>query len=104
MMTRSIVLRAINLACMIFGAGMVLGLAHCRPSQDGESSFPRSETLYIGGLRWGEPTSFNPLQSEPSWPVPAGEGFYNVLYESLLLFNSETGKIQPALAESFTVG
>ena len=79
-------------------------LPHCHPQHSGgATAFPRSETLYIGGLQWGEPTSFNPLLSSPAWPVPNGEQTYNLLYEPLLSYNSETGKMQPLLAESYTV-
>ncbi len=87
-------------ACAVAGLALVSALSACRPHDDGgTSSFPREETLYLGGLQWGEVTSFNPLTSEPGWPVPWGESNYNLLYEQLLLFNSETGKMHPLLGE-----
>jgi peptide/nickel transport system substrate-binding protein len=84
---------------------MCLLLSQCRPHDSTTTAFPRNETLYIGGLQWGEPTSFNPLLSSgEAWPVPNGEQTYNLLYEPLLSYNSETGKMQPLLAESYSVG
>jgi peptide/nickel transport system substrate-binding protein len=79
-------------------------LPQCHPqASSGANQFPRSETLYIGGLQWGEPTSFNPLLSSPAWPVPNGDQTYNLLYEPLLSFNSETGAMKPLLAQSYAV-
>ena len=96
-MSRPVPLRAIGLVAL------ALALAHCRPREDSTSSFPRSETLYLGGLQWGEPASFNPLLSSPAWPVPAGEGSYNLLYEPLLVYDPSAGKMHPLLAESYAV-
>ena len=90
-------LRAFLLACSVC---LLLG---CHQRESGTSTFPRNETLYIGGLQWGEPTSFNPLLSNPAWPVPGSDGTYNLLYEPLLSYNSDTGKLEPLLAESYTV-
>ena len=80
-----------------------LGLLGCHREKDATSSFPRAETLYIGGLKWGEPTSFNPLLSELEFPLPGADGGYNVLYEMLLLYNVQTGQVEPLLAESYKV-
>ncbi len=74
-------------------------LTHCRPREsDAASGFPRDETLYMGGPQWGEPSSFNPLASNPDWPVKTP---CNLLYESLLLYDATTGKMQPSLARAF---
>src|SRR5271169_1604148 len=89
--------RATTLGCLLFCT------ASCRPRDGTGTTFPRGETLYIGGLQWGEPTSFNPLLSNPAWPVPGSDGTYNLLYEPLLSYNSDTGKLEPLLAESYTV-
>jgi peptide/nickel transport system substrate-binding protein len=67
----------------------------------GQGTFPRKETLYIGGMQWGEPVSFNPLLSDPAWPVPNSDQTYDILYEPLFAYNSETGKMQPLLGESY---
>ena len=81
-----------------------LALAACRGHEDAaKSSFPREETLYLGGLQWGEPTSFNPLLTTPAWPVPNSDQTYNLLYEPLLVYDSEGGKMKPLLAESYKV-
>src|SRR5260221_10586992 len=77
-----------------------LGLLGCRPKRDTTSAFPREETLYVGGLQWGEPSTFNPLSSSADWPLRNA----NLLYQSLLQYNPQTGKIQPMLAESYEVG
>ena len=97
-MSRYPLLRALALGC---GASFLL---QCHPHESGTSTFPRNETLYVGGLQWGEPTSFNPLLSSPAWPVPNGDQTYNLLYEPVLSFNSDTGHLEPLLAESYTVG
>ncbi|HEY3666813.1 MAG TPA: ABC transporter substrate-binding protein, partial [Polyangiaceae bacterium] len=76
----------------------LLGLADCRRKQDDSTSgFPRSETFYVAGWQWGEPASFNPLLSNPDWPVST----MNLIYETLLMYNSITGKMEPLLAESY---
>jgi peptide/nickel transport system substrate-binding protein len=76
----------------------LLALADCRPAQDDSSSgFPRAETFYVAGWQWGEPSSFNPLLSNPDWPVSN----MNLIYETLLMYNSISGKMEPLLAESY---
>jgi len=78
---------------------MFFGSAGCHPDH-GEASagFPRAETLYVGGRQWGEPASFNPLISSPDWPVGT-----NLLYEYLLFYDPQTGKMVPLLADSADV-
>jgi peptide/nickel transport system substrate-binding protein len=68
-----------------------------RPTTDDGGGLPRAETLYVAGRQWGEPTSFNPLTSNPAWPVSG----LNLMYETLLLYNPLTGKMEPMIAESF---
>jgi peptide/nickel transport system substrate-binding protein len=85
---------------MIRAAAMglaVLGLAACRPQADDKNeggAFPRAETFYVAGWQWGEPSSFNPLLSNPDWPVST----MNLIYETLLMYNSLSGKMEPLLA------
>lgn len=75
---------------------LVTGVGACkRPDESG--GLPRAETLYVAGRQWGEPTTFNPIQSSVQWPVNT----INLMYETLLLYNPLTGKMQPLLAESF---
>jgi len=74
-------------------------IVSCRATKDDTASgFPRSETFYVGGRQWGEPSSFNPLGSSV-WPVST----MNLIYETLLMYNSLTGQMQPLLAESYAV-
>ncbi len=89
---------ATTLGCLLFCA------ASCRPRDGTGTTFPRGETLYVGGLQWGEPTSFNPLLSSPAWPVPNGDQTCNLLYEPLFSYNADTGRLQALLAQSYTLG
>lgn len=75
------------------------GASGCkRPATEDSGGLPRSETLYVAGRQWGEPVSFNPLLSNPAWPVSGG---LNLMYEFVLLFNPQTGQMEPMLAESY---
>ncbi len=93
---RSFALAACSLALEL-GA-----LAGCRGKSGEGDSFPRAETLYVGGFQWAQPSSFNPLASTPDWPVNA-QNAQNLFYETLLVFNTLTGDMQPLLAESYAV-
>jgi peptide/nickel transport system substrate-binding protein len=85
---------------LAFGLALT-GLMACRPHRDETGGgLPRSETFYVGGRQWGEPSSFNPLLSSPSWPVI---NTINLIYEPLLTYDSLTGKMGPLLAESYVV-
>ena len=80
---------------------MLMSLVGCRPNQDDSGGgLPRSETFYVGGRQWGEPSSFNPLLSSPSWPVI---NTINLIYETLLTYDQLSGKMGPLLAESYVV-
>ncbi|MEZ4606066.1 MAG: ABC transporter substrate-binding protein [Deinococcales bacterium] len=60
---------------------------------------PRNETLYINGMQWGPPTSFNPIGSGVAWP--AGQTFgTQYLYETLFVYNMLSGELEPQLAAS----
>lgn len=75
----------------------------CRPAPGGsDQTFPREQTVYVGGFQWGQPSSFNPLASSPDWPVHPGNSL-NLFYETLLVFNTLTGEMQPQLAQSYRV-
>ena len=66
--------------------------------QGAVNELPRQESLYIGGIQWGEPTTFNPLNDSVSaWPCRQPN---KLIYESLFEFNPLNGKIDPLLAES----
>ncbi len=62
--------------------------------------FPRSETLYMGGWDWAAPSTFNPLASDPNFPIDAN---IKLMYESLLAYDQNTGKLEPMLATSYEV-
>jgi peptide/nickel transport system substrate-binding protein len=89
-----------------FAVGLHLGLlalGGCRPNAgDADQAFPRDQTVYVGGFQWGQPSTFNPLASYPDWPVNAGNA-QNLFYETLLVFNTLSGEMQPLLAQSYSV-
>ncbi len=81
----------------------VLVFAACQdektePVATNDSEYPRNETLYIGGFDWAPPTTFNPLDYDPNFPV---DGNVRIMYETLVTYNQLTGKLEPMLAESF---
>jgi peptide/nickel transport system substrate-binding protein len=76
----------------------LLSLADCKPRTNESSGFPRHETFYLGGRQWGEPSTFNPLGT-PGWPIST----MNLLYETLLMYDSLSGQMRPLLAESYAV-
>jgi peptide/nickel transport system substrate-binding protein len=82
----------------------VLALAACgwREAGGTEDDYPRNQTVYIGGFQWPQPSTFNPLATRPDWPLDPSNA-QTLLYETLLVFNTETGEMQPLLAESFRV-
>jgi peptide/nickel transport system substrate-binding protein len=74
----------------------------CRKPVRADEGFPRSETLYIGGFQWWQPSTFNPLEQSPPWPMNLHTG-QNLFYEPLLQFNGLSGQMEPLLAESYSV-
>ncbi|HEY2404587.1 MAG TPA: ABC transporter substrate-binding protein [Polyangiaceae bacterium] len=76
----------------------LLFLGACRHEKSDSGGLPRAETFYVAGRQWGEPSSFNPLTGNPDWPVANS---INLVYETLLYYNSLTGKMEPLLAESY---
>ena len=61
--------------------------------------YPRTETLYVGGFDWAPPSTFNPLDYDPNFPI---DGNIRLMYESLLTYNQLNGKLEPMLADSYT--
>ena len=85
------------LGAWLVGLGL-LSSTDCRPRKDDSAGgFPRAETFYMGGWQWSEPSTFNPLGT-PDWPVST----MNLIYESLLVYNSLSGKMEPLLAQTYT--
>ena len=64
-----------------------------------DSEYPRAETLYIGGFDWAPPSTFNPLDYDPNFPI---DGNVRLMYETLVTYNQITDKLEPMLADSFT--
>ncbi|ADL69114.1 extracellular solute-binding protein family 5 [Thermoanaerobacterium thermosaccharolyticum DSM 571] len=63
---------------------------------------PRSETLYISGLQWGPPTTFNPLSpSQTSLPLSATSIARELTFETLFMYNQLDGKMYPLLGKSY---
>jgi peptide/nickel transport system substrate-binding protein len=85
--------------CLVLSVFVLFwGLASC--SIDDEGRYPRKETLYIGGLQWGTPTTFNPLAWWSAFPIMSG-GNNTVTYEPVLKYNTLTFEIEPLLGTLF---
>src|SRR5690606_15455488 len=82
--------------------GVALCAIACRRPVQADEGFPRDQTLYVGGFQWSQPSTFNPLDQSPSWPLNPHTG-QNLFYEPLLLFNASSGEIEPMLARSYAV-
>jgi len=83
---------------VLFTACLCLVFPGCTKKKGGAvdiTSFPREKTMYLAGVQWGDPTTFNPLDQNPSFPVwfPS-----NLMYEHLVIHNTLTNKIDPLLA------
>jgi peptide/nickel transport system substrate-binding protein len=88
-----------KLASLAWLTVILTGASACeRPAgTDDGGGLPRADTLYLAGWQWGEPSSFNPLLSTPAWPVNG----QNLMYETVLLYDPQAGKMSPLLAEKF---
>jgi len=76
----------------------LIDCANQKPSGIVRSSFPRNETLYVGGFQWDTPGDFNPLSMRPSFPV---SGNVNLVYETLFKFNALTNSLDPILGTRY---
>ncbi len=83
----------------------VLGLVACKETPkessaaaESSSDYPREETLYIGGFDWAPPSTFNPLDYDPNFPI---DGNVRLMYETLVTYNQLDGKLEPMLADGF---
>ncbi|MDR2578896.1 MAG: ABC transporter substrate-binding protein [Chitinispirillales bacterium] len=97
-MKRVSLLKLLAVGALLTGLGF--GVVSCDGGGDGGGraggGFPRSETLYVGGSQWGDPTTFNPIV-EPwllSWPV---NDRFTLMYESLISYNTLDGSFEPGL-------
>ncbi|HHX15083.1 MAG TPA: ABC transporter substrate-binding protein, partial [Fibrobacter sp.] len=90
-----------SMLCLTFIAAFFTG---CKKDASKEivqedNGFPRHETLYVGGFDWAPPTTFNPLEGDPNFPI---DGNMKLMYESLFAYNQLSGKLEPMLATSYT--
>lgn len=81
------------ITCCAFALSFAF-LTSCGSESGG--SYSRSETLYLSGSQWGDPSTFNLLAN--SWEVawPANDRF-NIMYEPIIAYNSITGANEPLL-------
>jgi peptide/nickel transport system substrate-binding protein len=85
----------------IFGwTASLLLLATTVMAVDLPQTLPRNETLYVGGLIWGPPQNFNPLNSNSSFPISYGNK-YELVYESLFMYNQLTNEAEPLLGTKY---
>ena len=64
---------------------------------ESETTYERSETLYVAGAAWGPPSSWNPFMT---WVHSNTTGVVGLVYETLFLYDPMTGGLTPFLAES----
>ena len=93
-----IILVAILLVLIGLSAGISYALAYGQGEVNVPQTLPRDQTLYITGLQAGNPTSFNPLNSNAAWPA---SGNHLLTYETLFAYNQITGALDPLLAKSY---
>lgn len=81
----------------VLGSAAAIGAASFERFAPGAAGaqLDRSETLYVAGMQWGPPTTFNPLSANAPWPV---DTYYVHIYETLYTFNMISGEIEPLLA------
>lgn len=81
----------------VLGSAAAIGAASFERFAPGAAAaqLDRSETLYVAGMQWGPPTTFNPLSPNAPWPT---DTYYVHIYETLYTFNMISGEIEPLLA------
>jgi peptide/nickel transport system substrate-binding protein len=81
--------------------GIIAVFCTCSKSQknNSETSFPREKTLYLAGFIWSPPSSFNPINDDPSYPM-TGDVF--LVYEPLFGFNMLTGGLEGILGKEYS--
>ena len=92
-----------DVIALVVLAGAAFCLSSCGKGPQGQAStpavLPREQTLYVAGLQWGSPSTFNPIAADPDWPV--GEAHRELLYETLFAYDMISGELQPLLAKSY---
>lgn len=104
MAVRASSLRSPGFWARLLALGMAACLCCCGGKEEGApgagvSVLPRERTLYVAGLQWGPPSTFNPVAADPDWPV--GEPHRELIYETLFAYNMISGELEPHLAKSF---
>ena len=97
------ILKSLNIIGSIVCAGALLSLVACKDEEkkdvaEDSQEYPRSETLYVGGFDWAPPSTFNPLDYDPNFPI---DGNVRLMYETLVTYNQLNGELEPMLADSF---
>lgn len=96
-MSKKKVLRSTLIMLVIIS--FLVGIAVNQYSTNATVRMTRSNTLYVAGLQWGPPTTFNPFNPNVQWPIQGGGGRILYIYETLFSYNLATGKLDPILAE-----
>jgi peptide/nickel transport system substrate-binding protein len=60
---------------------------------------PRNQTLYMAGLQWGPPSTFNPISPAPTWPVSGTDR--ELVYETLFAYDMVSGELLPLLGKEY---
>jgi peptide/nickel transport system substrate-binding protein len=89
------------------GAALGLGASACGTAQTGSSAGQAKgragaagETMFVAGLQWNPPKTFNPFAASPDFPTNISAGNQpQYIYESLLRFNLLDGSLAPGLAK-----
>lgn len=64
------------------------------------TSYPREETLYLGGQQWGTPVSNNPLAANPNYTcVTQNDNSTLYVWETLYMWNPSDETAYPLLAD-----
>lgn len=87
---RDVIKHGVTLGSLALGATAIP-----RVSREAAAQLARNETLYVAGMQWGPPTSFNPLSPNAPWPV---DTYFTQIFETLYTFNMLSGEIEPLLA------
>ena len=93
---RQIFISGVAICCLIFVSCKNEPEENATETDD--ALYPRSQTLYIGGFDWAPPSTFNPLDGDPNFPI---DGNVRLMYESLLAYDMLSGTLEPMLASSY---
>ncbi|MBN1306405.1 MAG: ABC transporter substrate-binding protein [Chitinispirillaceae bacterium] len=91
---------AVFVFCLIAGCGDGKKGRQQADASGVPDSFPRTQTLYVGGFQWGPPASFNPLAVTPAWPVT---GNMNLIYEALFGYDLLDGSLKGIIGKSYAI-